>query len=184
MRLASAGLRGHDDDADPGWRSDPHEDAAMSATQELSEAVRAFAEHEHQDLARGIDLVHDAACEVGEVPSVATALAMRDIIAWFEFQLRPHLAWEERWLYPRIERITGTPWSTRAARFEHGQLVASLERIQSEELEALHGMTHDLRSAIRCSLFSLEALVRAHVEQEERMLLPVLTEAGDAEGRD
>ena len=153
----------------------------MSATQEVSEAVRAFAEHEHQDLARGIDLVHDAACDVGQVPSVATALAMRDIIAWFEFQLRPHLAWEERWLYPRIERITGTPWSTRAARFGHGQLVASLEGIQGEELEALHGMSHELRRAIRCSLFSLEALVRAHVEQEERLLLPVLSEEADAD---
>ena len=150
----------------------------MSATQEVSEAVRAFAEHEHQDLARGIDMVHDTACAVGDVPTTATALAIRDIISWFEFQLRPHLAWEESWLFPRIEKITGTPWSTRAARFDHGQLVTSLERLQGDELAVLHGMTHELQRAIRCSLFSLEALVRAHVELEERLLLPVLSDAG------
>ena len=151
----------------------------MIATHEVSEAVRAFAEHEHQDLARGIDMVHDAACAVGQVPSVATALAMRDIIAWFEFQLRPHLAWEESWLFPRIERITGTPWSTRAARFDHAQLVTSLERLQGDELAVPHGMTHELERAIRCSLFSLEALVRAHVELEERLLLPILSDERD-----
>lgn len=155
----------------------------MSATQEVSEAVRAFAEHEHQDLARGIDLVHDTACAVGDVPSVATALAIRDVVAWFDFQLRPHLAWEERWLYPRIERITGTPWSTRASRYNHAQLIAALERLQGEELEALHGMSRDLQRSIRCSLFSLEALVRAHVELEEGLLLPVLSEAtGGSDG--
>ena len=153
----------------------------MIATHEVSEAVRAFAEHEHQDLARGIDLVHDAACAVGQVPSVATALAMRDIIAWFEFQLRPHLAWEESWLYPRIERITGTAWSTRAARFDHEQLISALERIQHEEREALHGLGRDVQSGVRCSLFSLEALVRAHLELEEGLLLPVLSEAGEHE---
>ena len=150
----------------------------MSATQEVSEAVRAFAEHEHQDLARGIDMVHDTACAVGDVPTTGTALAIRDIISWFEFQLRPHLAWEESWLFPRIEKITGTPWSTRAARFDHGQLVTSLERLQGDELAVIHGMTHELQRAIRCSLFSLEALVRAHVELEERLLLPVLSDAG------
>jgi hemerythrin-like domain-containing protein len=160
-----------------------HEDSTMSATQEVSEAVRAFAEHEHQDLARGIDLVHDAACAVGDVPSVATELAMRDIIAWFDFQVRPHLAWEERWLYPRIEGITGTPWSTRASRFDHGQLMAAIESIQREEFEALHGMSKDLQRAIRCSLFSLEALIRAHVELEQGLLLPVLSEAGEEPDR-
>ena len=140
--------------------------------------------HEHHDLTRGVDLIHDAACDVGQVPSVMTALAIRDIVSWFEFQLRPHLAWEESWLYPRIERFTGTPWSTRAARFDHSQLIAALERVQAEELEALHGMGTERQAAIRCRLFALEALVRAHLELEERLLLPILSEAGaDPSGR-
>ena len=56
--------------------------------------------------------------------------------------------------------------------------MTSLERLQGDELAVLHGMTHELQRAIRCSLFSLEALVRAHVELEERLLLPVLSDAG------
>src|SRR5262245_65052391 len=136
----------------------------MIATHEVSEAVRAFAEHEHQDLARGIDLVHDAACAVGDVPSVATALAMRDIISWFEFQLRPHLAWEESWLYPRIERITGTAWSTRAARFDPRQLISALERIQSKELGALHIPGRDEQAGMPGSPCSSQALRQAHPE--------------------
>ena len=43
-------------------------------------------------------------------------------MGWLEHELKPHLAWEDRWLYPQLDEIAGTPWATRLPRFEHRQI--------------------------------------------------------------
>jgi iron-sulfur cluster repair protein YtfE (RIC family) len=150
----------------------------MTAKQEASEAVRAFAQHEHLDLARGIDGIHDAACSVGNVPSGEIVRRVDGVLSWFDRELQPHLNWEETWLYPQIEAATGTPWSTRAARFDHAEVRAAVARLRREELAELGRPDIDRRSDLRCRLFSLEALLRAHVDREEQLLLPILLEVG------
>ena len=150
----------------------------MTARQEASEAVRAFAEHEHLDLARGIEGIHEAACIVGSVPSSEVVRRVAAVLSWFDRDLQPHLTWEESWLYPQIEAATGTPWSTRAARFDHMEVREAVERLRREQLTDLGHSNLDLQSDLRCRLFSLEALLRAHVDREEQLLLPVLMEAG------
>jgi hypothetical protein len=147
----------------------------MGAT-EVSEAVLAFTEHEHLDLARGIDRIHEVGCTIGTRPSTETLLAIRDVLRWAGSVLEPHLAWEESWLYPRIEQLTGTPWSTRSARYDHGQVRGQIARLQSDELLATRDLTPTVAAELRCRLFSFEALVRAHIEREERLLQPVLIE--------
>ena len=150
----------------------------MTARQEASEAVRAFAQHEHQDLARGIDGIHDAACIVGNVPSSEVIRRVEGVLAWFDRELQPHLTWEESWLYPQIEAATGTPWSTRAARFDHAEVRDAVEHLRREQLAVLGHSNLDLQSDLRCRLFSIEALLRAHVQREEQLLLPILMDAG------
>jgi hypothetical protein len=150
----------------------------MTARQEASEAVRAFAQHEHLDLARGIEGIHEVACIVGSVPSSEVVRRVEGVLAWFDRELQPHLAWEEGWLYPAIEAVTGTPWSTRAARFDHAEVRDAVGRLRREELAELGHSNLDLQSDLRCRLFSLEALLRAHVDREEQLLLPVLMDAG------
>ena len=90
----------------------------MNANQ-LFEAIRAFGEHEQRDLARGLDRIHDAGCAVGTGLKVDDARAIREVLRWTDTTLRPHIAWEESWLYPQIDALTGTSWATRAARFDH-----------------------------------------------------------------
>ena len=148
----------------------------MTATAGVSEAVLAFTEHEHRDLARGIDRIHDAGCTVGERPTPETLRLVREVIQWFHRELEPHLGWEESWLYPRIEQLTGTPWATRAARYDHGQVRELVERVTGDEIRGLRSMTPVVAADLRCHLFSLEALLRAHIEREERLLQPVLVE--------
>ena len=142
----------------------------MTAGQEVSEAVRAFAQHEHHDLARGIEVIHLTACSVGNEPSIDIARRVAGVLTWFEHELQPHLTWEETWLYPQIEAVTGTAWSTRAARFDHAEVREVVDRLRRDELRP----NAEFESDLRCRLFSLEALLRAHVEREERLLLPVL----------
>jgi iron-sulfur cluster repair protein YtfE (RIC family) len=95
------------------------------------------------------------------------------VLTWFDQELQPHLIWEETWLYPQIEVATGTPWSTRAARFDHAEVREVVDRLRREKLLS----NSDVQADLRCRLFSLEALLRAHIEREERLLLPVLLDA-------
>jgi hypothetical protein len=143
---------------------------------EVSEAVLAFSEHEHQDLARGIDQIHDTACSIGLVPTGETLQSIGNVLRWTATLLEPHLAWEEAWLYPRIDQLTGTSWSTRSARFDHRQVREMIELLRGEERLASHGLTPGIAADLRCRLFSLEAVVRTHIEREERLLQPVLVE--------
>ena len=152
----------------------------MAATHDVSEAVRAFTEHEHLELARGINHIHEAARSVGQLAGAGSVLQVRDVLNWFDRDLAPHLAWEETWLYPRIDTIAGTPWATRSMRFDHVQLRAVVEGLRTDERDAVHDHTRALDERLRCRLFALEALVRAHVEREERLLVPLLS---DDEGR-
>jgi hemerythrin-like domain-containing protein len=154
----------------------------MGAT-EVSEAVLAFSEHEHLDLVRGIDRIHDAGCRIGKRPSVETLTAIRDVLRWTGTVLEPHLAWEEAWLYPRIEQLTGTPWSTRFARYDHGQVRALVVRLEEEEFAATQHMTPAVEAELRCRLFAFEAVLRTHIEREERLLQPVLVEDAGRAGR-
>jgi hypothetical protein len=139
-------------------------------------SVWAFAEHEHADLARGIDRVHDIACQAGRMPRPELSSHVLEVLRWFDGTLEPHLAWEEAWLYPEIDRRTGSPWLTRAAGFDHRQIRAMAAKLRGDEL-VLGGRAGDERQADSvCHLFSLTTLLRAHIEREERFLIPILVE--------
>lgn len=139
-----------------------------------TQAVWAFAEHEHRDLARGINRIHDVACEVGRRPTPELSVHVVEILRWLDVALEPHIAWEESWLYPEIDARLGTPWATRAARFDHRQLREMAARLRADHHLLNSREAGDPQTEARCHLFSLEALLRAHIEREERFLIPLL----------
>src|SRR5690606_38478822 len=122
----------------------------------------------------------DAARCVGHMAGSGTVLQVRDVLSWFERQLEPHLAWEESWLYPGIDRIAGTPWAARAMRLDHAQIRAGMQQLRDDEVAAVHEHTRATDEQIRCRLCALEAMIRSHVEREERLLLPLLGEGRSA----
>lgn len=138
--------------------------------------VWAFAEHEHTDLVRGINTIHDLACGIGTMPKPELSVHLIGVTHWLDGTLEPHVAWEEAWLYPEIERRTGSPWPTRAARFDHHQIRAIANRLHADHLilAGPEGAEHQVET--RCHLFSLVALLRAHIEREERFLIPILAD--------
>jgi hemerythrin-like domain-containing protein len=163
------------------------QERSMNAT-EVFEAIRAFGEHEHRDLARGLDRIHSAGCRLGAGPKVDDVRAIREVLRWTVITLQPHIAWEESWLYPQIEAITQTPWSTRAARFDHTQIEGLATRLRQDSELAGEGLTTEGLQEVRSHLFGYEAVLRAHIDREERQLLPVFADqvalaghtAGDA----
>ena len=148
----------------------------MTTTAGGTQAVWAFEEHEHRDLVRGINRIHDVACEIGRRPTPELSVHVLDVLRWMDGTLEPHIAWEEAWLYPEIEARIGTPWATRAARFDHQQIREMAARLRADQaLLSSRGGT-DQHAEARCHLFGLEALLRAHIEREERFLIPLLEE--------
>ena len=79
----------------------------MTTSADEDRAVWAFAEHEHVDLARGIDRIHDVACVVGQLPTPELSARVLDVLRWLDGTLAPHIAWEDGWLFPEIDARTG-----------------------------------------------------------------------------
>lgn len=141
-----------------------------------TEAIWAFEEHEHRDLVRGMNHIHEVACDIGSRTSSEIATHVLGVLDWLDGVLDPHLAWEEGWLYPEIDRRTGTQWATRAARFDHQQIRNAIALLRTDQRQVSGRFAGDKQADARCHLFGLEALLRAHVEREERFLVPLLKE--------
>jgi hemerythrin-like domain-containing protein len=137
-------------------------------------AVWAFTEHEHRDLVRGINRIHDVACEIGQRPTRELSVHVLDVLRWLDDTLEPHIGWEEAWLYPEIDSRLGTPWATRAARFDHQQLREAAARLRTDQHLLSGVVAGNQGPETRCHLFGLEALLRAHIDREERFLIPLL----------
>ena len=84
------------------------------------------------------------------------------------------MVWEETWLFPQIDHRANTPWVARLIRFDHQQITRLASSLGSDRVRLGHGPEAEASIEARCHLFSLEALVRAHVEREEHFLLPLL----------
>lgn len=139
-------------------------------------AVWAFVENEHRELVRGINRIHDVACDLGRAAKPDQASHILELLRWFNGSLEPHMAWEEITLFPELDRRAGTSWATRAARFDHQQMRELAAKLRAgNQADGPHPAA-DGQDDMRCRLFSLEALLRAHVEREERFLIPLLTD--------
>lgn len=143
-------------------------------------AEHLFAEHEHREIASGVDRIHDVAGFVGSAAAPETSLAITEILDWVEMVLEPHAKWEDRWLYPQIDSLAGTAWATKLMTFEHEQIrvLTRKLRVARELLDRDHSQA--LQSKLRATLYGLDALLRAHIEREERFLLPLLEEQRSA----
>jgi iron-sulfur cluster repair protein YtfE (RIC family) len=145
---------------------------------EMADVVGAeysFAKNEHAELRTGLDRIHVVADTVGRFAATDSAAAVRGVREWLAVVLMPHAAWEDSIVYPEVERVTGTEWATKLMRFEHYQIERSAGVLDRDIEILLTGtLNHQQLCDIRGHLLGLEALLRAHIEREERFLLPML----------
>ena len=107
-------------------------------------------------------------------PAAEQKRSAEKVLAFFEQDIKPHAAWEEKALYPVVDRIAGSgahPF-TSTMRHEHriverwiGELRAELEK---PKLDAK-------KFARRAD--NLLGLLRAHFEEEDEVLLPLIDKA-------
>lgn len=141
---------------------------------EVGQAIHSFVESEHHGLTPGIDRIHEVACELTSLPANEISIAIGAVLDWVDRSMKPHMAWEEGWLFPQVDGRALTPWATRAFRYDHRQIERRAERLRADQVGLAHGPTHEALIEARSDLFALEAIVRAHIEREERLLLPLL----------
>ncbi len=133
---------------------------------------RAFAISEHRELGRGVDRIHEVGVLRGTHQELSVAAL--EVLHWIDKVLAPHAEWEDRWLYPEVDRRAGTPWATRLMSFEHQQIRDAATALASARAQ-LHDAPSNARDMdVRAGLLALEAIVRAHMVREERFLIPLL----------
>lgn len=149
----------------------------MMGSQRTFTAERSFVDHEHRDLRPGIERIHEVARCVGTVAAPDLSIVLLDVLDWVDQIVEPHAAWEDGWLYPEFDRRAGTPWATKLMRFEHHQIRQAASRLEADRETLRHEPDHDQSCDLVGHLIALETLLRAHVEREERFLIPLLEEA-------
>jgi hypothetical protein len=73
----------------------------MAPTATVPGPVWAFAEHEHRDLGRGLDRVHDLACGIPDWVEPELSTHLLGVLEWFDHVLSPHAKWEGHGCIPR-----------------------------------------------------------------------------------
>ena len=146
----------------------------MATRSEGAQAVWAFEQHEHRDLVRGINRIHDVACEIGHRSTPEVSAHVLGVIGWLESRLEPHIAWEESWLCPEIDARTGMASATRNARVDHQRIREMAARLRADQHHLDSRPSGDDAAETRSHLFGLEALVRTHIANEERYLVTLL----------
>jgi iron-sulfur cluster repair protein YtfE (RIC family) len=152
----------------------------MTAHSVVTEGEGRFAAQEHRDLSIGLAHIGESIERSCELTSDQLWARLHHALGWLERELRPHLLWEDTWLYPQLDQIAGTPWATRGARFEHRQIETLIASLESDSARWLGHTTSRTNADVVVHLSAIRALIAAHMEREERLLLPLLEERESA----
>ena len=107
------------------------------------------------------------------------ASSLRSLLDASTAALLPHFAWEERVLYPRVDAMAGGAHAARLLRLQHAEVRGAIERVEADWLSLCHGLRRLELGDPRARLHGLRALLEAHVQQEEAILLPILMASED-----
>ena len=136
-------------------------------------------EHEHRGVRDGLAVLREAlgGAELRTRPEAIDRTVRT--LAWLRRDVLPHAAWEEAWLYPRLDTTAGTPWATRALRFEHEQIRELATALETAFVNAEERWSPETAFQLALAMARLETLVSAHLAQEQWFVRPLLERAVD-----
>jgi iron-sulfur cluster repair protein YtfE (RIC family) len=146
----------------------------ISTKAQSQQIIASFFAHEHEELHAGIDRIHELAEGFSGLPVDRMSLSVAWVLRWVEETLKPHMAWEESWLFPQVDDRARTPWVTRFVRFDHQQILQHVERLRMHQSILGHGSAHEMVVLVSDDLSGLETLLRANLEREGHFLMPLL----------
>lgn len=146
----------------------------MTAQTVVAEGEGRFAAQEHRDLAVGLANIGETIERSSQLTSSELWARLHRALGWLERELKPHFTWEDTLLYPQLDELAGTPWATKLQRFEHRQIKALIAALESDSERWLGRSTPRTDAEVVAHLSAIRALITAHMEREERFLLPLL----------
>lgn len=141
-----------------------------------------FVAHEHTEMRRGLDRLHDVGSLIGTTDEIAVAVL--EVLHWIDAVLDPHARWEDAWLYPEIDERAGTAWATKLMSYEHRQIRDAVSALATARTTLRQARTPAALIELRARVFALEAIIRAHIVREERFLIPLLESEDTHESRE
>jgi len=85
-------------------------------------------EREHESLRIGLSTLQGAIEDAHRLSRPEIAERVARSTSWMHRAFLPHAAWEEAWLFGHLDQETGSPWTTRALRFQHEQIRELVDR--------------------------------------------------------
>jgi iron-sulfur cluster repair protein YtfE (RIC family) len=148
----------------------------MIATNGVNVIEERIVEREHLALRAGLAMLEGAIDDAHRLTRPELADRVARTTSWLHREVLPHAAWEEAWLYPHADQATGSPWTTRALRFQHEQIRELAGALERAAVVAHEHWTPEIVYGLVAAMARVDALLSAHLAQEELSVLPVLEE--------
>ena len=146
----------------------------MTATLSANVVEERIVEREHQALRGGLAQLQSTIDEAHRLTSTELAERVARTTSWLHREVLPHAAWEEAWLFPNIDHATGSPWTTRGLRVQHEQIRELAGALEQASVMAHAHWAPEILSRLVAAMARLDALLSAHLAQEELSVLPLL----------
>lgn len=126
---------------------------------------------EHAEIKEHLDHLDVELGKLATAPAQDRAASMQRVVGFVREHIKPHAEWEERVLYPAVDRraASGPNPFTASMRYEHG-----IVGRWTDELAAIAAAPAPDATAFTRRADALLGLIRAHFEEEEEVLLPIL----------
>ena len=132
---------------------------------------------EHKELIPHIEKILAVADSIPEAPLEQIREDVKEVYEFLAYHLIPHAQAEDEALYPAVQKVLGSPDSTRTMNRDHlevGQYVVELSQLQQD-------LSPQNFKELQRVLYGLYALVKVHFAKEEEVYLPILEERMTAE---
>ena len=146
----------------------------MPATTGANVIEERIVEREHQALRAGLAILEGAIDDAHRLTRHELADRVARTTSWLHREVLPHAAWEEAWLYPHVDHATGSAWTTRGLRFQHEQIRELAGALERASVVAHEHWTPEIVYGLVAAMARLDALLSAHLAQEELSVLPLL----------
>jgi hemerythrin-like domain-containing protein len=133
-------------------------------------------EREHGSIRTGLSIIKGAIEDAHRLTNVDLADRVARTTAWMHRTFLPHAAWEEAWLYTRVDQETGSAWTTRGLRVQHEQIRELARALETSSTVAHDRWTREIEFELIAAMARLDALLTAHLAEEEMFVLPLLEE--------
>jgi iron-sulfur cluster repair protein YtfE (RIC family) len=126
---------------------------------------------EHAIMREHLDHMRSVADDAQYAVPITLRHRLDAVLSFLHNDLVSHIQTEEEVVYPAIDRVADADWSSQAMRLDHEAI--------KEMLGQLDRAIADIRRArwldeVQRVLFVLEAVIRLHLDKEERMLVPLV----------